>query len=157
MAGTKRAEVEPLLLGDEFDTLDDLVALGEAVVPALLEIAATHADAVVRARALVVLGRIGDPRALPAARAALHAPVLQERVSAIDTLAHAGGPAAGPDLIALLDDAEPLAVQLAVRALGSVGGADAVAALQHLAAHAPADFLKPHVAAAVAEINTRIA
>jgi hypothetical protein len=48
-------------------------------------------------------------------------------------------------------------VQLAVQGLAAVGGADAVAALQHLAAHAPADFLKPLAQAAVDEISTRIA
>lgn len=157
MAGTSRAELEEQLRGYEFEESEDLAALGAAVVPTLVEIAQTHADALVRARALVTLGRIGDARAVPAARAALHASLLQERVSAIQALSQVAGAASTPDLVALLQDAEPVAVQLAVQGLAAVGGADAVAALQHLAAHAPADFLKPLVAAAVAEINTRTA
>lgn len=156
MSNASRAAVERLLEGEEFEDLGTLVAMGTDAVPSLLEVAESHADALIRARALIALGRIGDARALAAARAALGSGSRDEQLAAIRALPLLGGATAAPDLLALLSDTHPSVLRAAVRGLAAVGGPEALAALQPLAQQGP-DFLKTLASAAVDEINTRIA
>lgn len=156
MTDAGRAAVERLLDGEEFQDLGTLVAMGADAVPSLLEIAQSHADPLIRARALMALGRIGDARAVAAARAALTSDSRDEQLAAIRALPLLGGAAAAPDLLALLGDAHPSVLRAAVRGLATVGGPEALAALQPLAQQGP-DFVKTLATAAVDEINTRIA
>jgi HEAT repeat protein len=86
------------------------------------------------------LQRIRDPRAQPALRQLLQGPGKYTVAFAARGLGALKDPSVGPVLLPLIDGKHPLEITVsAIRALGEVGFADAVAPLGRIAADAKAD------------------
>jgi HEAT repeat protein len=99
-----------------------------AVVPALLQAVAEHADGYVRYRALVLLTGFNDPRTKDAMRASIESPNDRLRTVAYNFLEHNPDPAMLPLLLTALEKEQGEFVRPAlVRALTAVGGADQIA------------------------------
>lgn len=154
---TLREQIEKLLRGEEFDGRDELIALGASAVPVLMDIAQHDAEALKRARALDVLGRLGDRQAIPLLKAALAAPTLTERVAAVEALAELAGKDAVSLLVGLVDDSEPALAKVVVQSLASVGDSSALAALERVRAQSTFAFLRAEADAAIGDIKGRIA
>lgn len=152
-----RDKIGSFLRGEEFDRLDDLVALGSEAVPILSEIARQSPDEMLRARALEALGRIGDPRALPVIEGALRAESSLEKLTAVQALARTAGPGSAATLTPLLADPDPSLVKVVVRSLAEVGDAAALAALERVKEQPAHDFLRKEAVAAIDTIKDRIA
>jgi HEAT repeat protein len=151
-----RDKIETWLRGEEFDHLDDLVALGAEAVPDLLDLARQAADGMTRARAMEALGRIRDQRAVPVLTGALQTGSSLERLTAARALASvAGGEAVGA-LTGLLGDPDPSLVKVAMRSLAQVGDAAALAALERASGEPALDSLRGEALAAIQGIRSRI-
>ena len=150
-------KIHSWLRGEEFDHLDDLVALGAEAVPILLDVARQSPDEMLRARAVEALGRIGDKRALPAIEEALRSESSLERLTAVRALARTAGSDSVVLLTPLLDDPDPSLVKIVVRSLAEVGDAVALAALERVKEQPAHDFLRDEAVAAIDTIKDRIA
>jgi len=83
-------------------------------------------DADEREEAAEKLGKLGDPAAVPALRAATRDPDEEVREAVAEALGKLGDPAAGGDLAALLRDPEKKVRQEAVKALGLIADPERV-------------------------------
>ena len=149
--------IEAWLRGEEFDHVDDLVALGAEAVPVLIDLAGHAADEMTRARALEVLGRLGDPRAVPVLTGALNAESSLEKLTAARALAAVSGSGAVEALAGLLDHPDPALAKVVVRSLASIGNATALAALERAENTPASEFLQGEIVAAVQTIRERLA
>lgn len=151
-----RDKIETWLRGEEFDHLDDLVSLGAAAVPDLLDLAQRSPDEMTRARALEVLGRIRDRRAVPILTGALQTGSSLERLTAARALAEVTGGEAVGVLTGLLGDPDPSMVKVAVRSLAEVGDTAALAALERVSGEPALVSLRDETLAAIQGIRSRI-
>jgi HEAT repeat protein len=157
MSDPLKPQIEKLLRGEEFDRLNELVALGTKAVPTLVEILQQHPDADMRARAAVALGLIGDKQAVPMLKKALDTSDPQQKVSVIEALGKLAGAEATEELVKLLNDPDPSVLKVAVRGLAEVGNKTAIAALETLHAGSTEDFMRKQAEVAISEIRGRIA
>jgi HEAT repeat protein len=148
--------VSKLLKGEEFDGVDNLVALGPSAVPVLLEIAQANPDPLTRARINAALGLLGDRRAIPVLTAELTSAGAMQRLTAVRALAQVGGAEAIAPLIGLLGDPDPSMSKIAIESLATIGDASAMAALQKIRTETPHEFLRTLAEAATEEIKKRI-
>jgi HEAT repeat protein len=151
-----RDKIETWLRGEEFDHLDDLVALGAEAVPDLIELARQAPDGMTRARAMEVLGRLRDRRAVQTLTGALQAGSSLERLTAARALAAVAGAEAVGALTGLLGDPDPSLVKVAVRSLAQVGDAAALAALERASGEPALAPLRGETLAAIQGIRSRI-
>jgi HEAT repeat protein len=150
-------KIHSFLRGEEFDHLDDLVALGGEAVPILLDVARQSPDEMSRARAVEALGRIGDRRALPVIEDCLRSGSSLEKLTAVRALARTAGADSVATLAPLLDDPDLSLVKVVVRSLAEVGDAAALAALERVKEQPAHDFLRKEAVAAIDTIKDRIA
>ncbi len=150
-----REKIESWLRGEEFDHIDDLVALGSGAVADLIDLARQAPDRILRARAMEVLGRLRDRRAVQMLSEALQSGSSLERLTAARALAEvAGAEAVGP-LTGLLADPDPSLVKVVVRSLAGIGDAAALAALEGAEASPALAPLRGEVLAALQSIRDR--
>jgi len=152
-----RAQIEKLLKGEEFDGRDKLIALGTSAVPTLIEIAQHDPNVLHRARALDVLGRIGDHQVIPVLSAGLRAQDSLERVAAVQALSEVAGAESVKTLVSLLEEPDPALVKVVLRSLARVGDASALAALERAQREPSSEPLRAEVETAINEIRGRMA
>jgi HEAT repeat protein len=97
----------------------------------------------VRAAALTVLGRIGNPEAQAAVMSRIKDPEPLVRASAAKALGQIGTVYAAKELIAMLSDPSPVVVSMAAWGLGKAGCVEALPALIKLAKSQPTDEAAP--------------
>jgi HEAT repeat protein len=104
-----------------------------------LEILARDGDAALRRRALMSVGRVGDPAALPALVKALNDPDETVRAAAAFAIGVLGAPGSSAPLVGMLKDPSPVIRGRAAEALGLLGDAatagDVAAAFSDCAPH----------------------
>lgn len=155
MVDELRPQVEQMLQGDEFEALDDLVALGSQIVPTLIAILTSHPELFMRARASIVLGQIGDEQAVPALTEALRADEPLQRLTSAQALAEISGSEATAPLIELLDDPDPSVCRVAIECLADVGSTEALAAIARVQDETSHDFIQTLAASAISSIEER--
>lgn len=108
------------LLSDEPGVVERFAAMGQAIVPALME-RVNDPNPAIRARVLAVLARIGGPAAFQAvARAARSDLRPSVRAGAAAALAQTGGPAIAPLRESLMAEADPGVRAAILRSLASM-------------------------------------
>lgn len=155
MANELTQQVERMLQGEEFDELDDLVALGSQVVPTLISILRSHPELFMRARASIVLGRIGDAEAVPALTETLNSDEPLQRLTSARALADISGAEATDLLIALLDDPDPSVCRVAIESLADVGTTEALSAIARAKNETSHDFIETLAESAISDIEER--
>jgi HEAT repeat protein len=101
-----------------------MVGGDEAIRALIMAVKNNHEDLIVRGRAALMLGKLGDPRAVQPLIQALDAPGLQTPLNAAQALGKLGDPRAIPSLLDLLQSGNEKvrdAALVSLRRLGHTG------------------------------------
>jgi HEAT repeat protein len=115
---------------EEFQTLDEIVRMGDTAVGLLRKILVEEKDPLIRQRAAVALGRIGAPESVQELRESLNDPVAPVVISALNALASMKAQGTEKDVERLLNSADTSVRRTAVKTLGSLGDPAAITALE---------------------------
>jgi HEAT repeat protein len=106
-----------------------------------------------RQRALHLVGRWGDPAAVPAIRRLLPHLEARERLVAVDALGRIGTADALDGVLEHVEDPSPDVRRFVVSALRRIGTPPARARLNELARHDPTDFVRDRAAKALSSLG----
>jgi HEAT repeat protein len=152
------ARVGVMISGDDDYPIAEMRALGPAVMPALQELAgSSNKNTYTRSRAISLLGDLGCRDTVKVVEAALKERDPMIRLPATTSI---GKLVADPTpvLLTMLADQDTGVVKYAIKSLGSLGDARAVAPLEKLrttAASTPNEWLGQYATTALAEIKKR--
>jgi HEAT repeat protein len=115
---------------EEFQSLDEIIRMGDIVVEPLRRILVEEKDPMIRQRAAVALGRIGAAESVQELRESLRDPVAPVVISALNALAAIQAQGTEPDVERLLSSADVSVRMTAAKTLGSLGDPSAINALE---------------------------